>query len=142
MVDYDQVFSDDLDKKFFYTDYPGTKMVVGKISLENALARMSKNEYYTFVTCREGDILPEQYMTLIGLTSEDGTVFATLNPNANRMDYICRNGGIQMISRLSDTSLGSPNYLLGPGPDTIALSDIVKQQYEAYQNTKTSSIHK
>ena len=34
MVDYDQVFSDDLDKKFFYTDYPGTKMVVGKISLE------------------------------------------------------------------------------------------------------------
>lgn len=138
MIDYDEVFSDDLGKKFFYTNYPGNKMMEGKISLENAIARLNVGEYYTFVTYREGDELPKQYTPLNGLTSEDGTLFATVNPNVTRMDYICRNGGIQMISRLSDTDLGSPNYLLGPGPDTIALSDIVSKQYESYQSAQTN----
>ena len=40
----------------------GRKMVDGKISLNNAIARLSKNEYYTFVTYQEGDILPKEYI--------------------------------------------------------------------------------
>lgn len=31
-MDYDKIFEKDLDRKFFYTDYPGKKIVVGKIS--------------------------------------------------------------------------------------------------------------
>lgn len=137
MIDYDEVFSDDLGKKFFYTNYPGNKMMEGKISLKNAIARSYVGEYYTLVTYREGDELPKQYTPLNGLTSEDGTLFATVNPNVTRMDYICRNGGIQMISRLSDETKGNPRYLLGPGPGEITLGDIVSKQYEAYQNMQT-----
>lgn len=56
-----QQFENNLERKFFYTDYPGRKMVVGKISLNNAMVRLTKNEYYTFVTYHEGDVLLEQY---------------------------------------------------------------------------------
>ena len=135
-MDYDRIFEIDLDRKFFYTDYPGKKMMVGRISLKNAIARLSKNEYYTLVTYTEGEELPEQYIPLSGFTSDDGTLFATINPNT-RFSDICRNGGIQRISRLFDLSPGNPNYLLGPGPDTVSLSDLVMEQYNKYNQEKT-----
>lgn len=137
-MDYDEIFENDLDRKFFYTDYPGKKMVDGKISLNNAIARLSKNEYYTLVTYYKEDVLPEQYIPLKELTSDDDTLFATLNPNINFSD-ICMNGGIKSISRLQDLSSGSPNYLLGPGPNTISLEDLVMKQYNEYLKTQTSS---
>lgn len=141
-MDYDKIFENDLDRKFFYTDYPGEKMVVGKISLSNAIARLSKNEHYTLVTYYEGDVLPEQYIPLDQLTSNDSTLFATLNPNMH-LWYICKeDGGIQRISRLPDLSSGSPNYLLGPGPDTVSLEDLVMKQYNEYIKTQTSSTKK
>lgn len=130
MRDYDQIFEGNIDRKFFYTDYPGDKMMVGKISLENAKARMSKHEYYTLVTYTYGEELPERYMPLPGLQSDNGLLFATLNPN-HQIWNICRDGGIQRISRLPDLENGSPNYLLGPGPDTIALYDMIAEQYSA-----------
>ena len=43
-MDYDKVFEQNIDRKFFYTDYPGRKMMVGKISLKNAIARLSKDD--------------------------------------------------------------------------------------------------
>ena len=135
-MDYDRIFEIDLDRKFFYTDYPGKKMMVGRISLKNAIARLSKNEYYTLVTYTEGEELPEQYIPLSGFTSDDGTLFATLNPNIERINYICKNGGIQLVSRLLDLSPGNPNYLLGPGPDTVSLSDLVMEQYNKYNESK------
>ncbi|MBQ2910545.1 MAG: hypothetical protein IJE53_07025 [Bacilli bacterium] len=128
MTDFDKLFEGDIDRKFFYTDYPGDKMMVGKISLDNAKARMSKNEYYTLVTYTYGEELPERYVPLEGLQSDDGTLFATLNPN-HHIWNICRDGGIQRISRLPDLENGSPNYLLGPGPDTVALYDMIMDQY-------------
>ena len=131
MTDYDKVFENDIERKFFFTDYPGDKMMVGKISLDNAKARMGKNEYYTFVTYTYGEELPERYVPLEGLQSNDGTLFATLNPDYHIWN-ICRDGGIQRISRLTDLSNGSPNYLLGPGPNEIALFDIILEQYQAY----------
>ena len=104
-MDYDRIFENDLEREFFYTDYPGAKMVVGKISLENAVARLSKNEFYILVTYNEGEILPEQYVAMSELKSNDGTLFATINPN-RRFHYICKNNGIQMISRLPDLEKG------------------------------------
>ena len=127
-MDYDRIFEQNIDMKFFYTDYPGKKIVDGRISLENAIARLSKDEYYTLVTYCEGDVLPEQYLPISTLTSDDGTLFATLNPDTFFYD-ICRNGGIQRISRMNDLSSGSPNYLLGPGPNTISLEEMVMEQY-------------
>ncbi len=29
-MDYDKIFEKDLDRKFFYTDYPGKKLLLGK----------------------------------------------------------------------------------------------------------------
>lgn len=137
-MDYNKIFENNLDRRFFYTDYPGNKMVVGTINLNNAMARLSKNEYYTFVTYQKDDVLPEQYVPLSHLTSDDGTLFATVNPNT-RFFNICMDGGIQRISRLSDLSSGSPQYLLGPGPETVSLEELVMSQYDEYQKAQISS---
>lgn len=137
-MDYDKIFEIDLNRKFFYTDYPGNKMVVGKISLKNAIARLGKHEYYTFVTYNEHEELPEQYIPLSEFKSDDGTLFATVNPNIP-FDDICINGGIQRISRLIDLDSGSPNYLLGPGPGTVSLLDLVIKQYDEYNKSKTQT---
>lgn len=138
-MDYDKVFANDLDKEFFHTGYPGKKIVNGKISLNNAKARLSKNEYYTLVTYHDGEILPEEYMPLTTLLSDDGTLFATLNPATQFFD-ICMNGGIQRISRLPDLNPGNPRYLLGPGPEVITLEDMVMGQYNEYLKSQTSSV--
>ena len=129
-MDYDKIFENDIDRKFFYTDYPGDKMMVGRISLKNAQARLDKNEYYTLVTYSEQETLPEQYIPLHDLPSEDGTKFATINPNIDLWN-ICRDGGIQRI-----TKLFSSEYLLGPGPDKVSLTDIILDQYEKYTESK------
>lgn len=130
-MDFDKIFETDIERKFFFTDYPGDKLMVGKISLEKAIARLGKHEYYAFVTYREGEKLPEQYVPLSQLEDGSGTLFATINPNLN-LPYICNNGGIQRISRLPNTSNGSPNYLLGPGPDTISLEAIVGELHQKF----------
>ena len=44
---------------------------------------------------------------------------------------ICRDGGIQRI-----TKLFSSEYLLGPGPDKVSLTDIILDQYEKYTESK------
>lgn len=141
-MDYDKIFESDINRKFFYSDYPGNKMMVGKISLENAIARMSKNEYYTLVTYQEGEVLPKEYIPLNGLESNDGTLFATLNPNIRYLYDICRNGGIQRISRLPELEPGNPRYLLGPGPDIITLNDIIMEQYNLYIEEYSNSSRK
>ena len=141
-MDYDKIFDIDIDKNFFYSNFPGKKMVDGKISLKNAIARLNKGEYYTFVTYNEGDILPKEYVPLNGYESEYGTLFATLNPNITYIDNICRNGGIQLISRLNDLEPGNVRYLLGPGPATISLNSMVKAQYENYIKTYESAVKK
>ena len=38
-MDYDKVFEQNIDRKFFYTDYPGRKMIVGRISLNIIILR-------------------------------------------------------------------------------------------------------
>ena len=139
-MDYDKIFEQNIDRKFFYTDYRGKKMVVGKISLTNAMARLSKDEYYTLVTYQEGEELPEEYIPLNGLESNNGTLFATYNPDVRYLNYICRDGGIQIISRLPDLKPGNPRYLLGPGPETITLEDLIMEQYNEYIQTQESSI--
>lgn len=141
-MDYDEIFENDINRKFFYTDYPGNKMVVGKISLNNAIARLDKNEYYTFVTYQEGEILPKEYIPLNGLESNDGTLFATLNPKIRYIYDICMNGGIQRISRLMDSETGSPRYMLGPGPNEISLDELIISQYNEYIKTQESGVSK
>ena len=88
-------------------------MVVGKISLENAMARMSNGEYYAMFTYNDGETLPEQYVPYEGLTSDEGTLFATINPAIN-INYICINSKIQKVTRLGRPD-GSILYLLGTG---------------------------
>ncbi len=141
-MDYDKIFNEDINKEFFYTNYPGRKLMLGKISLENAKNRLSKNEYYAFVTYNEGEILPQEYVAINGLPSDDGMLFATVNPDINRISYICDNGKIQMISRLPDNEPGNPKYLLGSGPDEISQRDIVLKEYQTYRNTKENSVYK
>ena len=58
-MDYDKIFEGDINRNFFYTNYPGNKLMAGKISLKNAIERLSKNEYYVLVSYSEGETLPE-----------------------------------------------------------------------------------
>ena len=141
-MDYDKIFERDINTDFFYSNYSGRKMVVGKINLNNAIARLSKNEFYTLVTYNEGEVLPEQYIPLNNLTSDDGTLFATLNPNIRYINYICMNGGIQQISVLPQLNSGGPRYLLGPGPDIVTLEELIMSQYNKYMEEKVSSSRK
>jgi len=135
-MDYDEIYKDDIDRKWFYSDYPGNKLVVGKIGLKNAMARMNKNEYYALVTYNEGETLPEYYVPYEGLTSDDGTLFATISSEI-RIDDIYHNGKIQKV-----TGLGRPNesirYLLGPGPETVYLDDLIQEQYDDCYGNKMS----
>jgi hypothetical protein len=41
-----------------------------------------------------------------------------------------------MISRLMDLEPGNPNYLLGPGPGEISLSDLINEQMVKYNVQK------
>ena len=134
-MDYDKSFEKNINEKSFYSDYPGNKLVVGKISLKNALARMGLNEYYTLVTYSEDDILPDQYVPINELECVDGNYFATVNPNI-RLSYICREGGIQVLSKLPSTD-DSPRYLLGPGPDTVTLNELIMEQFDKIYNQKS-----
>lgn len=137
--DYDKILKDNVNRKFFYSDYAGPKLVNGKADLENVKKRKELDEYYTLVTYREGDLLPEEYRALTVLKSEDNELFATINPQtAPRMNYICGDGGIQIISRLNDAAPGNSRYLLGPGPDTVELLDLVMEQYDGYMKEKNS----
>lgn len=136
---YDETFKSDSKRKFFYSDYRGSKLVNGKVNVENAKERKKLDEYYVLVTYHEGEELPEGYRTLIALTGEDGELFATINPeNAPHMHYICRDGGIQMISRLPDAAPGNSRYLLGPGPDEVELLELVMEQHDGYMKEKDS----
>ena len=128
MRDYDRIFNEDVDKEFFYNKpgYTGTKLVVGKISLENALHRLNKNEYYTLVTYDEGMELPSEYVPIDEEIRGD-LLLATFDPKL-QMQNVCQNGGIQMASKLRDDE-----YLLGPGPDTFVVSKAVKEQVEEYK---------
>jgi hypothetical protein len=141
-MNYDRVFNNDLDRKFFYSDYPGRKLMVGSISLSNAIARLNNIEYYVLVTYKREENLPEQYIPLNSLISDDGTLFATLNPSIRYINYICQDGGIQTVSRLTDLDSGSPNYLLGPGPETVSLEDLIMKEYHDYIKSQTVSTEK
>ena len=127
-MDYDVIFNENIDRNFFFSSYPGNKLMVGKISLENAIARMAKNEYYVLVTYKDGQQLPIQYVPYKELESSDGSMYATISPSI-RISSLVRNNGIQLVSRL-----GAPTdkirYLLGPGPDQVYLDDLIAEQYE------------
>ncbi len=136
-MDYDEIFNQDINIDFFYNNagYDGLKLLVGKASLENAMKRFQdKSEVFTLVTYYEGDILPECYAPVTPSFDTKGTLFATFNPDGlnQNLSYICNNGGIQMVSRLSNSKTGSPTYLLGPGPDRVELFDLVGKQIDNY----------
>ena len=131
-MNYNEVFEKDINRKFFYSDYPGKKMMVGCINLQNALDRLNMDEYYVLVTYNEGEVLPEHYVPINDLSAEDGTLFATINPNVKQLYHICRDGGIQRISRLTNLESGSPNFLLGPGPETVSLEELYMAEYNSY----------
>lgn len=127
LKDYDKVFENDVERDFFYNapGYRGNKLVVGVIGLENAIERLKKDEYYLLVKYNEGDILPKEYIENAG-AGKDGTLFASVNPKVYLTD-ICKDGGIQRIS-----SLDKEEYLLGPGPDTFSMSDLIKESINQY----------
>ena len=47
-MDYDKIFEQDIERKFFYTDYPGKKIVAGKYCAWNkkqSRARLRRGEH-------------------------------------------------------------------------------------------------
>ena len=128
--DYDRVFDENPDFNFFYNapGYGSLKLVVGRISLKNAIERLKKGEVYTVVKYHEGEELPEQYMPLENIdVSDENVLLATIKPNLDVND-LCANGGCQMI-----TMLNGGRYLLGAGPDKVTLSELIDSQLGDYK---------
>lgn len=100
------------------------------------MARMSNGEYYAMFTYNDGETLPEQYVPYEGLTSDDGTLFATINLVIN-INYICINSKIQKVTRL-DRPSEKIRYLLGPGPEKVCLADLIQEQYDACYGNRMS----
>ena len=124
MTNYDKIFENDINKDFYFNapGYDGRKLMVGTINLSNAVERLKKDEYYTIVTYIDGETLPEEYVSL-NERLDNGDLLATANPK-KYLQYICKDSGsIQTISQLSNS-----DYLLGPGPDTFNLSELVEKQ--------------
>ena len=123
MRNYDEVFKSDVNKEFYYNapGYRGNKLVDGVISINNAIERLKKDEYYSIVTYMDGEKLPEEYVPLDEVL-ENGDLLATFNPKLNMADLV-RDGSIQMITKLSN----GDDYLLGPGPDTFSVSELVEK---------------
>ncbi len=135
-MDFNSIFEEDINYKFFFQDYLGNKMMVGRVNLEYAIERLKMNEYYSLVMYKEGDELPSEYVPLPELKSDDGTLFATFNPKLS-MNYICKNGGVQMISRISGPNAAFQTYLLGPGDEMVSTYDLINSIYEDYKKKNT-----
>ena len=134
-MDYDRVYKEDPNRKSMFSDengFYGQKLMVGKISLQNAMIRIGHNELYVLVTYNEGEQLPKEYRPVETLKSDDGTLFATINTqNTKRINFICRNG-IQMVTQLRTDDEFDPKFLLGPGPETVLLSELIEEQYKKH----------
>ena len=101
MTNYDKVFESNPNKESLYSpqDYPGNKLMVGCISLSNAMSRLQKGEFYTDVTYIDGEQLPKEYISLNDRL-DNGCLVATVSPEI-RLDYICDDvGSIQRISKM------------------------------------------
>ena len=136
-MDYDRMLDDDPNEEFYYNDdkFPHKKLIAGYISLENALVRLNKGEYYVLVKTNGEEELPLGYVPLDSKIETEEPM-ATIAPNMN-FQVLCRKGKIQMITQLFSDENG-PNYLLGPGPETITLSQLITEQLEAYKKNKSS----
>lgn len=123
---FDRIFDQEPDTNFFFNKPGyGPVLVDGVVSLKNALARMKKEEFYALVTYQDGETLPAEYSPLA--TQDDLSIrFATISDKA-RYYNISIGGGIQRVSQLPGGKL-----LLGPGPETVSLSDLVGNLYNEY----------
>ena len=152
MSNYNKIYDSNPEIKHFYNNrgYEGKKLVAGTISLKNALVRMKEpfEEYYVLVTYKEGEQLPEGYIPISEYKSDNGTLFATINPDPFklRIDDICNYNNPSSIQRITRMDMGKrdwihgdpnelisiPDYLLGPGPNTVRLIDLIDSEYFAY----------
>ena len=152
MSNFNKVFDENPNRKLHYNypGYDGNKLVVGTIRLKNAKIRMQEpyNEYYVLVTYDSGELLPDGYVPISGYNNGDGKLFATINPNPYkyRMEDMCNYGhpgGIQRVSRIDfgkqdwdnadiNYLVTIPEYLLGPGPDSVKLIDLIDGEYLSY----------
>lgn len=98
----------------------------GFIDLDLAKIRLEKGEYYTLVTYKNGQELPECYKNLDALDEE--TLLATVKPS-QRITGISLNGDIQSATKVNSDEFDA-SYVLGPGPNTVQLSSLVEESKE------------
>lgn len=146
-VNYDKIYEDkDPNDGGYFADMPETKLSVGTASLDIAKVRAKKLDYFVLVTYKEGQELPETYRPLPAelFPTDDGTLFATVNPTRQFMIHNICISGIQRISRIDNPEDNDIKYLLGigkgPGPETVCLSDLILQQYEGYCREKDNQL--
>lgn len=134
MTNYDKVFEKDSNKESLYSpqDYPGNKLMVGYISLSNAMSRLQEGEFYTVVTYIDGEQLPKEYISLNDRL-DNGCLVATVRPEI-RLDYICDGvGSIQGISKMQDSEC-----LRGPGNETFNLMELVENNINELKQKEMS----
>lgn len=67
---------------------------------------------------------------------EEGKLLATVAPNV-RCDFICRDGGIQLIHKIpvgESEFANDSRYILGPGPADVLMSELAADQIVKLKN--------
>ena len=141
-MNYNEVFGEDINKDFYYNQegYPKSLLINGYISLDNAIKRLEKGEYYVLVEYPVGTTLPECYLPIeadkIDFELPDGLSLAVFNPE-KLVFALCENNSIQLISKLPN-SLRGARYMRGQGPNEVFLEDLIEEQLQNYKNRSIS----
>ncbi len=136
-MNYNELLEEDINKDFFYNreGYPKLLLINGYISLDKAVKRAEKGEYYVLVEYPVGTELPASYLPVkddkIDFELPDGISLASFNPKT-RVFALCENGGVQLISRLPYLG-GEARYLRGSGPEQVFLEDLMEEQLQSYK---------
>ena len=124
-MNYDELYRSNPDVKFHYNGDKEPKLMVGRVSLENAINRLKFQEYYLLVTYNDFQELPKEYVPL-NPNLTNGSLLATLSPEVQIHNIVTGNK-IQIVTRLN-----SNEYLLGPGPETFDVKEALRDQIDQY----------
>lgn len=127
-MNFNDIFKDNPSREILFnkSNYPKGILMCGFIDLDLAKVRLEKGEYYTLVTYKNGQELPDCYRSLDAL--DDETLLASVKPS-QYISGINLNGSIQMVTQLNFDEHDAC-YLLGPGPNTVQLLDLIEASKE------------
>lgn len=128
-------------KRAYYDSQISKKVLInGYNCLNNAKLCQIKGEYYILVNYQEEERLPEEYVPISEEIIESfgfdkSEHFATANPELN-FTILNDDSRIKRITRVGIVNGFDSQYLIGLGPESFTISDLIEEQLEAYKRER------